>query len=248
MVRLAPCYSAPSGGNPLENGNSKNAFSTKDALLLVPLTASALALCWEVGSFIPIGHAAFSYFSINEHVAFAASVLPLALVLAVMMLPARSFTILIMEKLFSARELEAASGGPWPKRLRVSAITGFVVQVGFLLLGVYMKYAGLVTYSTLALVFICIGRYIRRSEVYAFFVIAALLISTGVGVDTTRARINSTCCRSLIQTTDGDVSGVVVVRTGERGLLFFDPSKNRFVFKKWESVKQVDWPREPLFR
>src|SRR2546425_1023085 len=64
-------------------GSQENApISIKDAAVMIPLVASALAICWEVGSFIPIGGAAFSYFSFAEHLIFAAAALPLALLLA----------------------------------------------------------------------------------------------------------------------------------------------------------------------
>jgi len=197
-----------------------HAEQSDDGGLVGHRISARLVLCWEVGSFIPIGHAAFSYFSINEHVAFAASALPVVLVFAAMKLPARSIAVLMGERLFPVMELEAgAPDGPVRKRFRVVVIAAFTVQVGLLLLGVYLRQAIIITGSTLVLILLCLVRYIGMSEVYALLVIGALLVSTSVGVDSTRAHINGTCCSSLIQTTDGDVSGVVI-RTGERGLLF----------------------------
>jgi hypothetical protein len=52
-----------------------SSFTTNDLVI----TGSALALCWEVGSFLPAGGAALSYFSITEHIAFAVPALPFAL-------------------------------------------------------------------------------------------------------------------------------------------------------------------------
>jgi hypothetical protein len=57
-------------------------FSLKDALVLVPALSSALAVSWEVGSFLPIGGSAFSLFTLTEHLAFAATALPIAALMA----------------------------------------------------------------------------------------------------------------------------------------------------------------------
>jgi hypothetical protein len=54
-------------------------WSLKDALIVIPFLASALALTWEVGYFTRIKGGAFGLFSIAEHLTFALQALPIAL-------------------------------------------------------------------------------------------------------------------------------------------------------------------------
>jgi hypothetical protein len=43
----------------------------KDFIIYIPLVQSALAVSWEIGSFVPIGGSAFGTFSLTEHIASA---------------------------------------------------------------------------------------------------------------------------------------------------------------------------------
>jgi len=37
-----------------------------------------------------------------------------------------------------------------------------------------------------------------------------------------------------------------IIRTGERGVLYFDPKSSQFGLVPWDSVKRIDWVRSPL--
>lgn len=62
----------------IEQSSATLPFSAKDIAVYLPLAASSLAFAWEVGSFLPIGGAAFGLFSISEHLTFALQALPFA--------------------------------------------------------------------------------------------------------------------------------------------------------------------------
>src|SRR5580704_15870462 len=60
-------------------------FAIKDGLVALPFVGSAIAMSWEVGSFIPIsgiGGGTFGLFSLSEHLSFAMEALPIGLVIA----------------------------------------------------------------------------------------------------------------------------------------------------------------------
>jgi hypothetical protein len=224
----------------MENSDSDSDFSAREALLVIPLTATALALSWEVGSFIPVGGAAFSYFSIAEHIAFAAPALPFALLIATAVVAGHLLGSATADKILATRV-----------RFMIRPVL-FVLCGAAVALGVYRKSAALVT---LGVIFLLVGcaillarSHLKRIGISTGLVSFALLFSVSLGVDYTRDRLNSASPElSSIQMTDGVVSAVVI-RSGERGLLYYDPSSKKIVFKKWELVKAIDWPRAPVFR
>ena len=57
----------------------KSNFDVKDFLVVVPLVGSSIAVCWEVGTFLPICHGGWSCLSLTEHINRALQALPLAL-------------------------------------------------------------------------------------------------------------------------------------------------------------------------
>jgi hypothetical protein len=55
----------------------ESVLEIKDALLMVPVIASSVAISWAIGRFIPFG--GFGYFSLSDHLLSATSALPVAL-------------------------------------------------------------------------------------------------------------------------------------------------------------------------
>jgi hypothetical protein len=53
-----------------------SSIQVKDYIVVVPTLGTALAISWEVGSFLPIGGIAFGAFSLTEHLVFALQALP----------------------------------------------------------------------------------------------------------------------------------------------------------------------------
>jgi hypothetical protein len=51
----------------------------KITLVVVPIFASSLALCYDVGFFIGLDIRFFSFFSLSEHIVFALQTIPIAL-------------------------------------------------------------------------------------------------------------------------------------------------------------------------
>jgi hypothetical protein len=55
---------------------SKSNFDVKGFLVVVPLVGSSIAVCWEVGTFLPICHGGWSCLSLTEHINRALQALP----------------------------------------------------------------------------------------------------------------------------------------------------------------------------
>jgi len=75
------------GGSVLSDTNdtARNGVEVdlKDALLIVPLASSCLAITWEVGYFWSLKGGSFGLFTLAEHITFAVQALPLAICLSV---------------------------------------------------------------------------------------------------------------------------------------------------------------------
>ena len=73
---------------PMFSRPEASGFGTKDALVALPFMGSAIAMSWEVGTFIPIsgvGGGTFGLFSLSEHLSFAIEALPIGLVFAALL-------------------------------------------------------------------------------------------------------------------------------------------------------------------
>jgi hypothetical protein len=74
--------------------------------------------------------------------------------------------------------------------------------------------------------------------------ISLLLVAFALGIDSTRATLNEAGTET-IYTVDGQLIAIVI-RSGERGVLLYDRSRQSFAFRKWDSIKKAEWSRQPL--
>lgn len=215
-------------------------FSLKDTIVILPVMGTGLAMCWEVGSFLPIGGAAFSYFSITEHLAFAVPALPFAILFSLSIICGAAFT-----ERFVALEL----------RIRGLGRTLFILLSVLALLSLYwlIVYGRSAFYLTLALtsVFLLATQLVAEPKLRlgltaGGIVISMLLLALAAGVDFMRYRLSREA-PATIDTAAGSVSGVVV-RAGERGVMMYDRAGLKFTFVRWDAVKGIDWQRAPLLR
>ncbi|MEH2547385.1 hypothetical protein V1283_004030 [Bradyrhizobium sp. AZCC 2262] len=87
------------------------------------------------------------------------------------------------------------------------------------------------------------ARYVDRRSIGLYLGIFLMFAAMGIGADQTRSHLSESTGQK-IETTDGPLTASVI-RSGERGLLLFDVNSQRFLFKKWEAVKEIDWRRTP---
>jgi hypothetical protein len=211
---------------------SSSSFSLKDFVVMVPAVASALALCWEVGSFLPIGGAAFSYFSITEHIAFAVPALPFAIVTAF-----SGYAGFLM------RRSKAAGKGKltfWIVFLVVfilSAVGAYVARTALFGALAFTAFLGL-------MVKLFASREIWRKATLAAGLMCLMAWALAYGVDFTRGRLNEEGSAEIV-VAEGTVRAVMF-RAGERGVLLYDRARHRFQFLKWDAVRSVDWDRAPI--
>jgi hypothetical protein len=231
-------------------------WSLKDALIAIPFLASALALTWEVGYFIRIRGGAFGLFSIPEHLTFALQALPLALLVTSM-----SMLALVRDSITTS----LGSGSPRLIRVervlhRYRNITLGISVVGAALFCTWyfldsLDFGLILLTSATFLPYWIVNFVPRRLLLNPLIIYSGVLVvffaALAVGFDSARLQIRSPAPLNSIKVGEKgkDVEtelNVRVVRTGERGVLYFDPVSQTFGFLPWDYVKRVDWAISPL--
>jgi hypothetical protein len=132
-------------------------WSLKDALIVIPFLASALALTWEVGYFARIGGGAFGLFSIAEHLTFALQALPIAMVLStvtVMGLASATITTIIASRSLPAHSLQSVR---YRSGIILALLVGSTLSITWFIAGtldlglIVMMTVSLVPYTFIAL-------------------------------------------------------------------------------------------------
>ena len=223
----------------------------KDILyFFIPLIASGLAVTSEVGFFQKIGGAAFTFFSLTEHIAFAVQALPQALVLAGMLL-AGAFQWDLMNK-YVGPVMSAQSTS---RRRRIVQTSNQLGLITFRALTVYefdhpstaLLFAiTFIAAATLAGFFISRTVMVRAVVVGSIGILSGFFIAFSLGFDSAQHEIKSNRPLSSISTGEKAKSAetqikVRVLRSGERGVLYFDTTTRAFGFLPWENIKQIDW-------
>jgi hypothetical protein len=223
--------------------NFGSELSLKDLTVLVPAAGSALALAWEVGSFLPIGGSAFGMFTITEHLVFALQAMPVALSLALMFFATYLQISPSRSRQRSRLELLA---------LGIGALTSTVFGI-YLAAGAEMFSRDRIPWFTLLTLFLGVmlltiwwiarGWLLPRVVKYASVGAIIGLLSFAVGVDQTRILLR-TGAPSKIETTDEPLTAVIV-RSSSTGAVLYDRSSNEFRYFRSDQVKQRAWkPRE----
>jgi len=208
-------------------GESGSGFSlSKEMLLLAPLLGTGLAVSFDAGYFLGIGLRYFSLFSLSEHVVFALAILPPATVFAGLMLATASHTRRVREKF---------------KPTKLSHFVGIVVTGLLVGLLAYIFDDALVTISLVGAIFISYFALHRAktflTQATGVFV-AAIITAAALGKDAAHIDFNRTPTASISLKPAGEIKGVFI-RSGERGVLIYDPKAKAVILKQWDDIAEV---------
>jgi hypothetical protein len=228
-------------------------LETKDAFLALPFLGSAIAVSWEVGSFIPIGLGAFGLFSLAEHLSFAMAALPLGLTFAALLPVIMSAARTAIRQVARAKiERRPTTSAQIRAGIAAGVVLFVVLGIGIAAFGAYAKSAMMLILSfvtfAIALTLALHPPSIMQSSRQMLVAGAAfaLLFAMAAGTDQTLLLLRDPE-QVAVNATIGDTSReVVLLRSGERGLLLYEIGTRRFLFEKWANVKELDWARQPL--
>jgi hypothetical protein len=203
--------------------------------------ASALALTWEVGYFVAIRGGAFALFNIAEHLTFALQALPIALLVT------------------SAGLVGLVRGGVayrHPSSMIIVLLTMGAISVVW-------YFFSTMDFSLIILIFVALLPYLmvsfvpRRLLINPMFIYGGALVTffAAILIGYAEARLQIFSPRPLNSIKFGEKGKdtetemkVRILRTGERGILYFDPATQTFGLLPWDYVKRVDWAISPLLR
>jgi hypothetical protein len=234
-------------------------WSLKDGLIIVPFLASGLALTWEVGFFLRIKGGAFGLFSIAEHVTYALQALPIALNLVTLMIMGsnlKDIHRLLVDAVFGSspsRKFE------FPLRLFWSAAFLITVIVVFFLgwFRIIDVSAGHMIFRAggiaAAFIMVWLVNVSRSWVIMCLGILLAFILAFGIGVESAQNEIVSSRPLSVIKvgekgSSESSKMSVRVMRTGERGVLYFDPADRSFGLLPWEVIKRMDWGISPILK
>jgi|GEM_PF-4378733 len=217
-------------------------LQAKDFLVVSPVAASALAMCWEVGYFARIGGGVFGAFSLSEHINFALPALPAAL----------SF-VFISFLAFTYYRHRDYTGRPLTPH--VLSFVATMIVVGFTAFQWKQEgeiYASLLVVAAIFAVFIFqvvrtqLG--LTRASVPYLFLIALgfLALASSLGYDSASKAKMGRAGQQKIFMIDGTNFEARVLRIGDKYVLYIDRGSNDFRLIPSVGIKAIEWIAPPI--
>jgi len=238
----------------MADGEKAAQFSIKDVVVAVPIVASALAITWEVGFFGRIRGGSFGFFSVAEHLNFALQALPIALFIT-----ALGATALVRDHIFELlpsqsdlmQRIRVTFRNTAGKSLLLSIVGGTLAVWYFASLDLIIVVLILATGGPYVWVRILPVEMQRSVLIQSMVALTIFLCAMFVGFETAREQIKSRLPLNVIKIgekgkeADTEIK-VRILRTGERGVLYYDPGTQTFGLVSWDIVKRIDWSISPV--
>jgi hypothetical protein len=212
-------------------------FAFKDAVLLVPIGASTIAIIWDIGSFLVVG--GFHYFTLSEHILSALRALPIALFVSIgiLLIFAAPFDkVSILAKLYQVL-FES-----W-FYLPLLLLTSGVALLGLVIFQLLTPLAVLVSIGIVGLTF---GRKlatIRSAGGLATFACLIMFLTFIMASDEMTLYLNGPVTDSAKLTTKTETVVGKIIMSGERGVLLFKDETQTIIFTKADEIKSIEWTR-----
>jgi hypothetical protein len=237
------------------NEAKQDRLSVKELLVVLPVLGTTLAVTYDVGFFYGLDIAYFTLFSLAEHVVFALQALPFAFG-AALIIPAAVIGTRIGRWHGDAKGKEFLSQSPTIEQAQAKikeiyrsfrrgqvifcgvvfliALFGFAVKA--YLLGACAVIMGLAAATDSMFP----EGYTRREFFVAWFATGLVVASFFLGFQNARGVLEQSVPTHAITLTGQatDLRGRLI-RSGDRGLLFFDPATKTTSFLMWSSVKRI---------
>jgi hypothetical protein len=230
-------------------------MSVKEWAVTLPLIGAALAITYDVGFFYGIGLSYFTLFSLSEHILFALQAIPIAFV-AALMVPSGTLSFRMGMEAVEKETPPIPTGTPDIETLRaiqekvrafhrksqrglllfssifiVSGLVALVFKLYFLGATIMvLGLSGLVGYWLPAIV-------LRGYYFVLWYIAVFTVMSFFLGFQIARGTLEGTKAVNTVSTVSlGDLHGLLI-RSGERGVLFYEPSTKMVRFLVWADIK-----------
>ena len=222
---------------------SSRPLELKDIAVVAPLLGSALCVTYDLGYFYGIDINQYTSFSLTEHVVFALQAVPIAfvfLVAAPLMGIVLNWSLKRATALVEQKRLRGRSRA-WPSARAGVAISFVVATVFYSAVGWWMGESpssiavpSLISLSVIAVVLVWPDR--LRSGIAAS--VGMILSCFALGMWSAHNDLQPPSRPHVIEMAEARIVGRLI-RTGERGILFYIPDKQQITLVRWDGVKQV---------
>jgi hypothetical protein len=215
------------------NLSEPNSEFPKEALITIPLIGSALAFTFDIGYFWGIDINLFTLFSVTEHVLFAMEALPLAVTFAA-----------IVTFLFGSSPGKKVLGliSPSPKMTWVDWLIFATIPIP-LVVAIWVGSAAMFAAFAAG---ICTGILHKsspsRNTVILCVGFMVFFVAWAIGFDLGRQYLRSENVKHSIQV-DSQVLSVKIIRSGDKGVLYYEPKEKELAFVRWEAIKKISETR-----
>jgi hypothetical protein len=222
----------------------------KDFITFVPILATALAVFYDVGYFSGFDINYFSFFTLNEHIVFALEILPTAMLVCALSLPQVFW--LFNPKSYENRPFHSGQafmgGGPeqsFSRRLanaiKVWALAA--LSIGAALYAVYNLSEQYVLQIMALIVGVGGALYsLGTKQLVIYIVLGAAgppLFAYAFGLQQADQAQHATASHIIRRDKEENSREGVLLRAGERGILFFDAATRQVTMIRWDGVTEV---------
>jgi len=220
----------------------------------IPLLGAAVALTFDVGCFYAIEINLFTLFSLFEHIVFAIQAFPIALA---MLIPMSGMMVVM------GREAAASSSNDHDTIRTVPGVTAYIVLI--ILIVVLITLASfliaIISSTTPELLLVVIELVVlgfgmffikisyKRLFITLMAIMITLTISFSFGFGAGRSYLSNNYIHNIfapsfsgdvIKLKSGEMLSGRIIRSGDRGLLFYDPVSSRLYFLLWVAIGSIE--------
>jgi hypothetical protein len=205
----------------------------KELIVLIPIFGTAIAISYDVGYFYGIDIRLFTLFSIAEHMVFALEAAPFAFGIAVG----------LVAFIGSGADLQLGKAIQSVGQRRNLFIDAAVIALVAITVGWMIYFRRLGFFAGVATgFFIALSRMVHITKRTTYLVAGVLVIGTAYafGYDNARSYLLSGQAQYSIQIDKELASQTVqIIRSGDKGILYYDPKTNLVSFVRWEAVTKL---------
>ncbi len=220
-----------------------DAWELKDVLVAVSLMATALAICWEIGRFAPFQ--GFLFFTLSEHLLSAMVGLPFALITVIFLVVAFSFMNRPAHVL--ARRRNAVRLVIVGMALLIIIAISYPLLTGGNISDIHPLVFILTPMAFVVMIASTLWFFYSTASVPSALVLCgtsllfAFMMSASISeAQLVQAKQKPEILLSDIVSKSGTIKAYVIM-AGERGILFYEPEKDRVTFARIDEIQRIEW-------
>ena len=238
----------------MPNDGPKNATSNlKDIAFLLPVMGSAVAVSYDVGYFWALDIKMFTMFSLTEHIVFALEALPIAIIGSLVLVGYAALARLGYERGQLSGELilekikrgELTAGDALKSVEKGRFIRIFLPAIAFTLgiVEIWLKVYSVGVFFIIALAWLKADDFFPSITRHPTFIqittcLSLMIVAFAAGVQLQDRDESRQAASHILKIGDKELSGLVI-RSGEKGILFVQIKPKQLMFIKWDQISSV---------